>query len=152
MFERVQAVEIVQLYDLLNDYAAACNSGDFERWLDLWSDDAIQLPPCSEPRLGKGDIGLWMKSRFEETSIKEMDIRLEQVCILGDKAYAYGTFSFIRTLRGGNEPTRVSGNFLDILTQQTDGSWKIAIDCHNWVQTLEEIRELPDSICSTKTK
>jgi ketosteroid isomerase-like protein len=36
------------------------------------------------------------------------------------------------TPKEGGETTSYSGKFLDILVKQADGSWKIAIDCHNY--------------------
>jgi ketosteroid isomerase-like protein len=60
-----------------------------------------------------------------------MVIQTEEVRILGDRAYSHGTYTFDMTPKEGGATSSVSGKFLDILEKQADGSWKIAIDCHN---------------------
>ena len=61
-----------------------------------------------------------------------MIINTEVVRVLGDVAYSHGTYTFDMTPKGGGETMSLSGKFLDILEKQVDGSWKIAIDCHNY--------------------
>jgi ketosteroid isomerase-like protein len=60
-----------------------------------------------------------------------MLIQPEEVRILGDRAYSHGTYELEMAPKAGGEPQRYSGKFLDVLEKQIDGSWKIAIDCHN---------------------
>jgi ketosteroid isomerase-like protein len=61
-----------------------------------------------------------------------MVIQPEEVRILGDWAYAHGSYAFEMAPKEGGGTRRWSGKFLDILEKQVDGSWKIAIDCHNY--------------------
>jgi uncharacterized protein (TIGR02246 family) len=132
MFERVQVVDVAQVYDLWNEYAAACHAGDLQRWMDLWIDDGIQMPPAVPHRVGKSEIRKGMRPRFELFEVSKMVISTEEVRILGDRAYSHGTYTFDMTPTGGGKTASLSGKFLDILEKQPDGSWKIAIDCHNY--------------------
>ena len=73
-----------------------------------------------------------MKTQFAIFSTSAMIIHTEEVRILGDRAYSHGTFTFDMTPKDGGDTKNYSGKFLDILEKQVNGSWKIAIDCHNY--------------------
>ena len=131
MLERVQVADVAQVYELWNEYAAAANDGDMERWISLWSDDGIQMPPGAPRRVGREEIRREMQPLFDLFDTK-MIIHTEEVRILGDRAYSHGTYEFEMAPKEGGETKSCSGKFLDILEKQVDGSWKIAIDCHNY--------------------
>jgi uncharacterized protein (TIGR02246 family) len=132
MFERMQVVDVAQIYELWNDFAAAANDRDMECWLSFWLDDGIQMPPGAPRRVGKAEIRQGMQPLFERFDISNMTIQPEEVRILGDWANAHGTYEFEMVPKQGGEAKRCSGKFLDILQKQVDGSWKIAVDCHNY--------------------
>jgi uncharacterized protein (TIGR02246 family) len=136
MFERVQVVDVAQVYELWNEYAAAVNDRDLERWLALWIDDAIQMPPSAPCRVGKAEIRRGMQSLFDLDIIRVV-VQPEEVRILGDQAYTHGAYELEMALKRGDETRRYSAKFLDILEKQVDGSWKIAIDCHNYSMPSE---------------
>ena len=131
MLERTQAVDVAQIYELWNDYAAAINDGDVERWLSLWLDDGIWMAPGAPSRVGKEQIRKAMQLLYEHCHISQMIIQTEEVRIWRDRAYAHGAYAFEMAPREGGETTCYAGKFLDILEKQADGSWKIAIACHN---------------------
>jgi uncharacterized protein (TIGR02246 family) len=131
MFERMQVVDVAQVYALWTEYAAAANDKDLERWLDLWVDEAIQMAPGAPCRVGKAEIGQGMQALFD-LGVRRMVVQPEEVRILGNLAYTHGAYEFEMALNRGDETRRYSVKFLDILEKQIDGSWKIAIDCHNY--------------------
>jgi ketosteroid isomerase-like protein len=61
-----------------------------------------------------------------------MVIHTEEIRILGDRAYSHGILEYEITPKEGGETRSHSVKFLDVLEKQVDGSWKIAIDCHNY--------------------
>jgi uncharacterized protein (TIGR02246 family) len=132
MSERVQVADVAQVYQLWNDVAAAANDGEPERWLALWIDRGIQMAPGAPRRVGKDEIRREMQPLFDRFHTTNMLIHIEEVRILGERAYAHGTYEFKIVPREGGETRSYSGKFLDILEKQVDGSWKIAIDCHNY--------------------
>ena len=131
MIERVQIADVAQVYELWNEFAAAATAGDMERWLALWSDDGIQMPPGAERQVGKEQIRREVQPRFDLYDQK-MTIDLEEVRILGDWAFSHGTYKFALTPKEGGETSNGSAKFLTILAKQDDGSWKIVIDCFNY--------------------
>jgi uncharacterized protein (TIGR02246 family) len=132
MQERVLVTDVAKVYELWNEVAAAMNAGDMQRWLALWVDDGIQMPPNAPRRVGKAEIQRGMQSQFDLFDTTNMVVHTEEVRILGDRAYSHGSYQFELVPKGGGETKRYSGNFLVVLEKQIDGSWKIAIDCHNY--------------------
>ena len=132
MNQRIKNIDLGLVNQLWEEYALACNSGDFEHWISLWDDDAIQMPPDTPRRVGKVAIRKKMKSLFDDYAIIDMSIQTEEVRILGGRAYAHGIYNFQLKPKGGGEIKSYSGKFLDILKKGPDGCWKIAIDCFNY--------------------
>jgi len=90
------------------------------------------MPPDVPRRVGKEQIGAAMQPGVDLFDLKNTIINTEEVRILGDRAYSHGTYTYDMTPKAGGETMCISGKFLDILEKQADGSWKIAIDCHNY--------------------
>ena len=134
--ERIKNIDVAQIYELWNQYAAEWSpGGDFERWMDLWIDDGIQMPPDAPRNMGVEQIRAGNQPRYEVTDW-EMTINPDEVRVLGDRAYTYGTYEFAFTPKEGGDTTRGNGKFLTILEKQIDGSWKIAIDSFNFDEPL----------------
>jgi uncharacterized protein (TIGR02246 family) len=129
--ERMKNIDVGLIYELWNEYADSYSTGDFERWISLWIDDGIQMPPGVPRRMGKAEIRREMQPLFDLFNMSKMTIQTEEVRILGDQAYTHGTYEFEMTPKGGGTTKSYSGKFLDIVEKQADGSWKIAIDCFN---------------------
>ena len=132
MSERVRNIDVGLVYELWNEYAAAANDGDLARWISLWCEDGIQMPPGALRRVGREQIRQEMQRLFDEFTTSNMVIHTEEIRILGDRAYAHGTLEYEITPREGGETMSYSVKFLDVLEKQVDGSWKIAIDCFNY--------------------
>lgn len=132
MFERAQVANVAQVYELAREVAAAFNDGDLDRWIALWMDDGIQMPPGAPRRAGKAAIQKAMRPQFDRFDIRDMAIQAEEIRILGEWAFAHGAFTFERTPKEGGETRRYAGSFLDVLARQVDGTWKIAIECFNY--------------------
>jgi uncharacterized protein (TIGR02246 family) len=145
MNERIKNIDVALVYELWNEYAAAANAGDLRRWISLWLDDGIQMAQGAPRRVGKTKIRKEMQRLFDLFNITNARVHAEQVRILGDWAYSFGAWEFEMTPKDGGETKSYSGRFLDILAKQVDGSWKIAIDCHNYDESSEPVQCCPRS-------
>jgi uncharacterized protein (TIGR02246 family) len=128
--ERTKNIDVAQIYQLWNEYADAWRAGDMERWLDLWTEDGIQMPPDAPRNIGKEQIRTANQPGMDQNDY-EMTINPDEVRVLGDRAYSHGVGGFKMTPKGGGDTIEFIGKFLTILEKQADGSWKIAIDCFN---------------------
>jgi uncharacterized protein (TIGR02246 family) len=138
MSERMRNIDVALVYELFSEAAAAINDGDLERWLALWVENGIQMPPDAPRRAGKKQIRAAMRPVFNRFCTREMTFHTEEVRILGDWGYAHGRCTYERTPKAGGDTRRCSGSFLDIVKKQVDGSWKIAVDCHSLNESPEE--------------
>jgi uncharacterized protein (TIGR02246 family) len=129
--------DVAKVHQLWDEYIDCMHSGDFERWMSLWVEDGIQMPPDVPRRMGVEQIRAGMQPGFELFTMRNTIINTEEVRVLGDRAYSHGTYTYEMTPKEGGETRFISGKFLDILEKQVDGFWKIAIDCHNYNQPAE---------------
>jgi uncharacterized protein (TIGR02246 family) len=130
--ERSLVSDVAKVHQLWQAYIDCLHSGDFERWMALWIEDGIQMPPEVPRRLGVAQIRAAMQPWFDNFNMSNSTIYTEEVRIIGDRAYSHGTYTYDLTPKAGGQTRFISGKFLDILVKQADGSWKIAIDCHNY--------------------
>lgn len=130
--ERAKNLDVALIYELWQEMAAAVNERDLERWLALWTEDAVQLPPSTLRQMGKRDIQRGMGCLFDRFHVGKMVIQTEEIRVLGDWAFSHGAFAFEKTPIHGGEPHHYTGKFLDVLQKQSDGTWKIAVDCFNY--------------------
>lgn len=129
--ERNLVSDVAQIYKVWKEYAAAVNDGDSNRLVSLWIEEGVRMPPDVPRSVGLRQIRLSIEPVFENINFEEFAINPDEVHILGDQAYSHGLYCTSMTPKTGGETIEVSGNFLTIFSKQTDGFWKIAIDCFN---------------------
>ncbi|MHA2058715.1 MAG: YybH family protein [Candidatus Thorarchaeota archaeon] len=125
--------DITALKELLDQFVTSTNTGDFDLWMSLWADDAIQMPPNTPSRKGKEQIREASKSSFENMNLDITIESVEELEVHGDLGFAMGEYSMRVTPKAGGETIDAmpDGKVLTIFRKQSDGSWKIAYDCFN---------------------
>lgn len=116
--------------DIWKEYSASLNAGDLERWLALWTDDGIQMPPGEPAIAGKERIRT-RNGGFLDQFKFDMGITNEEVRVAGDLAFARGTYKASLIPKQGGTPVPINGKYMTILARQGDGSWKIHRDIFN---------------------
>jgi ketosteroid isomerase-like protein len=61
----------------------------------------------------------------ESPEMLDYVLDIQEVKILGDYAYQWGTYHYSTRPRAGGETVRNSGKLMRILQRQKDGSWKM---------------------------
>jgi uncharacterized protein (TIGR02246 family) len=112
------------------EYSASLNAGDLERWLALWTEDGVQMPPGEPAVVGKERIRT-RNGAFLDRFTFDMNIRNEEVQTSGDWGYARGVYKARLTPKAGGKPLPIDGKYMTIMVRQTDGSWKIHRDIFN---------------------
>jgi len=112
-------------------YAATCNAGDFEGWISIWTDDAIQMYPGVPSRVGKEQIRAGMKPAFDQFILNIALTSDIEVKVSGDLGFACGTYLLSMTPKAGGDTIEFDGKYLSIFERQGDGSWKGTHDCFN---------------------
>jgi len=108
---------------------AASKARDLATLVSLWTDDGVALPPGEDPIIGKEAIQLWLQRDLEQErdyQITEYVHNFEEIEILGEWAFEWGTLSGAVEPVAGGPPMRMTGKLLRILKRQPDGTWKVA--------------------------
>ena len=130
--ENVEA-DITKIKEVLNQYAVACNSGNFDSWISLWDNDAVQMPPDTPPVKGKEKIIEDSKSVFDQMILEVTIKSIDEVKVSGDLGITRCTYTTAVSPKTGGEKIIVEpdGKDLAVWKRQSDGSWKILYDCFN---------------------
>jgi uncharacterized protein (TIGR02246 family) len=114
-----------------DEYEASLSAGDVDRWVELWTDAGIQLPPGEPPVVGKEAIRARNKAALTDLFDIEMSITNEEVQVGGEWAVARGAYTATLTPKAGGDDVLVDGKYMTLLQRQADGTWKIYRDIFN---------------------
>ncbi|TET25720.1 MAG: SgcJ/EcaC family oxidoreductase [Candidatus Aminicenantes bacterium] len=125
--------DISAIKEMLNQYAVALNTGDFDLWISLWADDGVQMPPDAPAVIGKEQIRDAMKPAFDQMTVDIAITSIEDVKVYGDLGLTHCKYTLDMTPKAGGETIHAmrDGKALTLLERQSDGSWKIVYDCFN---------------------
>lgn len=116
--------------EIWREYSASLNASDLDRWLSLWTDDGVQMPPDEPPVVGKDRIRE-RNQGFLDLFDFDMSITNQEVVATSDWAYSRGVYEATLTPKERGDPLHVDGKYMTILSRQSDGSWKIHRDIFN---------------------
>jgi uncharacterized protein (TIGR02246 family) len=100
----------------------AWKTGDAALFASVYALDAALLEPGHAPVSGKEAILQRMQGIFAKDRMKEGAIAIHDVFVLGDHAYATGTWKFSIGPIGKKAKTR-SGRFVDVWVREGAGRW-----------------------------
>jgi uncharacterized protein (TIGR02246 family) len=112
------------------EYSSSLNAGDLDRWLALWTEDGVQMPPDEPAVAGKDRIRARNKAVLDRFAFN-IGITNEEVRSAGDLAFARGTYKATLSPKQGGAGISINGKYMTILIRQPDGSWKIHRDIFN---------------------
>lgn len=109
----------------------AMTSGNSEKVLAYYADDAISMPPNMEPLKGKAAIEQWMK-QMDAMGMKvtACEFKTSEYGIDGTVAYDYGTYAMTIDVPGMGVMNE-KGTYIWIWKQQPDGAWKLSAETWN---------------------
>lgn len=125
--------DVSAITEVLNQYAESCTNGDFERWMSLWADDGVQMPPDAPTKEGKAQIRAAMGPPFGTMNLELTLHEIEDAHIHGDIGLTRCRYSLRGTPKDGGDIVEImpDGKALTLYRRQSDGSWKIVYDCFN---------------------
>ena len=125
--------EELKIKERIYDYQKAINTGDFESWLSLWSEDGIQMPPNTSIKIGIDHIRGANKYIFSDLNLKMDVIKFPAIGIYNDIGISVCEYRIVGETKKGGEKVSVmeNGKALTIFKKQKNGSWKIIFDCFN---------------------
>jgi ketosteroid isomerase-like protein len=107
---------------------AASMAFDVNAMLDQWTDDAVLLAPRHEPIVGKVALRRFLqekKDRYANYDMLAYEEQWNEVMVIGEYAYQWGTISFRIKPPTGSE---IGGavHAVRILKREEDGYWRVA--------------------------
>ncbi len=119
---------VKEIYDL---YSSTSLEGDVDRWMGLWDENGVQMPPDVPMRCGKDVIDALVRKDLQRVRYDTFVIDNDEATVDRDFGFARGNYhySFVRNDTGVRYERE--GKYLTIFRRQADGSWKIYRDCFN---------------------
>jgi uncharacterized protein (TIGR02246 family) len=121
----LRAIEVVNERDV--QFALA---NDAAMMMSQWTDDFVLLPSGGPIMRGRSVIAEAFRG-VESPQILDYVLDIQEVKVLGDHAFEWGTYRY--GMRAGGETVRTGGKLMRILQRQSDGTWKI----HRGIATVD---------------
>ena len=115
--------------ELNNAYTAGVNSKNADALAALYTDEAVLLWEGRPAEIGRSNIRAALAQFLAPWSF-QMSATVEEVEVVGDLGYYWGSARGMLTDSSGNE-SAVALNYLDVCKRQPDGSWKISHHMNN---------------------
>lgn len=109
----------------LLSWTYAFNSGNAAALSELYTEDAVIMPPTDVTIITKAAIQQYWNEELSE-NLKDLSIDQVKLTIEGNTAYQASIWS--ATQAGSNRS--IGGNVLTVLERQPDGRWKTRL--HSW--------------------
>jgi len=106
----------------------AINSEDRTAHAELYTEDAVLMPPNLPMIRGREGIQAWNEA---SPPITDFNLTIVEIDGCGDLAFVLGTYSMTIALEGIPEPIQDTGKYIEIRQKQEDGSWLISRDIFN---------------------
>jgi uncharacterized protein (TIGR02246 family) len=123
----LRAIELINQRD--EQFALA---NDAAMMMSQWTDDFVLLPAAGPIMRGRSAIADAFRG-VESPKILEYVLDIQEVKVLGDYAFQWGTYHYSVRSRAGGETVRTSGKLMRILQRQPDGAWKM----HRTISTVD---------------
>ena len=109
------------------DFAAAALANDADALANLYTEDAVFMPPNEPAVVGKDAI----RARLAADTYQAFTLQVSSVEGRGDLAYSRGTYTI--RFQPGNEGDFIddTGKWLVVHRKQADGSWLTLTDIYN---------------------
>ena len=115
--------DIQAIKDSIVELEAAVNTGDSDRGLALYADDAVEIRPNEPAAIGKEAIRRRGQQDFNEFTLQDV-YEIKGVKVSGDLGVAHIAWSTTATPKAGGKPVEVKGNWIRVFERQSDDAWK----------------------------
>jgi uncharacterized protein (TIGR02246 family) len=117
-----RAIEALNQHDV-----NAVLSGDIRAITSQWTDDFVVLSSGPIIRGKAANVAMVEAGAEQINAFEPVDytVAFEEITVLGDYAYEWGTYRGSMRPRAGGETMSYSGRLLRILRREADGAWKM---------------------------
>jgi len=108
----------------------AMRSGNADRLAELYTENAVLMPPTDETIVGRAPIGQYFAEPDHKPSLGNYTVDLVACEFDGDSLNIAGVWGAQQIDYRGRSNT-ISGNLMRVLDRQTDGSWALRYEIWN---------------------
>lgn len=120
--------EVAKLMDVSREWSKTAATGDIEKIMGYWSDDAVMFSSGEPKRVGKEAIRKMVVESMQNPDFKiSWEPYQGDVSVSGDMGYLLETTTFSLKDSVGN-PFTLQYNGVTIWKKQSDGAWKNVVD------------------------
>ncbi len=124
-----------RIHDLNQKYIDACNSGNLDALMKTMTDDILYQAPGRPPMENLQEVKTWVKDEFFDPFTVDFNAEFDRIEVVGDHAYAPGTFRLDLTPKSGGDQIHLTGEFFDVV-QKEGGDWKLKQVIFNYDQPV----------------
>jgi len=117
--------------DLIHRYADSILRSDADANRELWDEQATAMPPDVPMVSGKQAIWEMFRAAFQRVSYRKFDIDLKEIHGSGDLGFVRGNYTYTVCFKADDKAADREGKFLTVFRRQSDGAWKMYVDCYN---------------------
>jgi uncharacterized protein (TIGR02246 family) len=128
--DRDTDVDIEAIQRVREAHVAALNAGDADRWVSLFTDDGVQMPPNAPANVGREPIRAWSRA-FLAAFRATFALAVAEVRVIGDWAFERGSYRITLTPQAGGDSIQDVGKYVTVYQRQPGGPWRIARDIWN---------------------
>ena len=117
-----------QVHKTMQEFVDACNEGNVDKVIEMFTDDGFLLLPNTEMIRGKQAVSDYLKNE-SQWNVK-ININNVEIGGSGDTAYQIAKFT-ITIPQEDKEPIVLKNKGTYVWKKQPDGSWKLHVDSWN---------------------
>ena len=118
---------------LVEKWIAALEAKDATQLSSMVTEDCVFLAPNAPPMRGRQTVAQLYTSLLAKYDILQ-NFRFEEVQLIGDWAFGWGTDDITMTPPGGGPSVHFRGYGMSILRRGADGTWRFARGINNATQ------------------
>ncbi len=109
---------------LYQEWGAATAARGAEGYAAFFVEDAVLLPPDGPAVFGRAAIRDWMQSMMDRYTSTTTGFRQEEMRVAHDWVFIRVSITTRRTPKGGGAAEEHEYKYLDVVSRQSDGSWR----------------------------
>ncbi len=130
----VDATQDEQFYEIVMASERAYQSGEVDKMIEYYAEDAISMPPGFPASVGKAAIDADLRYFFDEYEL-DREFTVVDYEVSGETATRTGVWTQTLTPRGGGDPIIEVGRCI-LGFKQVDDEWKIAWEIWNTYEPM----------------
>lgn len=126
--QATEAEDREAIEQLHQDDIAGSLAFDIDELTGTWDDEIVSMPPNSKPIVGKAANHEFLESQrkaMTNVEILAYEETWDEVRVMGDYAYEYGTIHSRVRQANAKEETPLDYNVMRVLKKQPSGAWKV---------------------------